>query len=98
MNPIVQNLTGMSTLSDQVIATDMLLASKSGIKDLAVAITESATPDVRTVLKSHLDTAITCHEKLTNYMMNKGYYHPYNVNEQLQIDMQSANAALGLQQ
>lgn len=83
-------------MSDQVIATDMLITAKAGVRNLAVALTEAATPEVRNVLKQHLDTAIQTHENLTAYMMNKGYYHPYNVQEQLQVDMKSADTSLNL--
>jgi similar to spore coat protein len=36
------------------------------------------------------------HEKITGYMMNKGWYHPYNVDEQIKLDMQSSQTALNL--
>ncbi|MGG4393503.1 spore coat protein [Paenibacillus thiaminolyticus] len=93
---LLRNLTGMNGISDQVIATDMLITAKAGVRNLAVALTEAATPEVRNVLKQHLDTAIQTHENLTAYMMNKGYYHPYNVQEQLQVDMKSADTSLNL--
>ncbi|MDG0871218.1 spore coat protein [Paenibacillus thiaminolyticus] len=93
---LLRNLTGMNGMSDQVIATDMLITAKAGVRNLAVALTEAATPEVRNVLKQHLDTAIQTHENLTAYMMNKGYYHPYNVQEQLQVDMKSADTSLNL--
>ncbi|WII36790.1 spore coat protein [Paenibacillus thiaminolyticus] len=95
---LLRNLTGMSGMSDQVIATDMLITAKAGVRNLAVALTEAATPEVRNVLKQHLDTAIQTHENLTAYMMDKGYYHPYNVQEQLQVDMKSADSSLNLVQ
>ena len=93
---LLRNLTGMNGMSDQVIATDMLITAKAGVRNLAVALTEAATPEVRDVLKQHLDTAIQTHENLTAYMMDKGYYHPYNVQEQLQVDMKSADTSLNL--
>ncbi|MDG0873982.1 spore coat protein [Paenibacillus thiaminolyticus] len=95
---LLRNLTGTNGMSDQVIATDMLITAKAGVRNLAVALTEAATPEVRNVLKQHLDTAIQTHENLTAYMMNKGYYHPYNVQEQLQVDMKSADSSLNLVQ
>ncbi|EHQ62308.1 spore coat protein F [Paenibacillus dendritiformis C454] len=96
MSYLLKNLTGMNGMSDQVVATDMLITAKAGVKNLAVALTETATPEVRNVLKQHLDTAIQTHENLTAYMMDKGYYHPYNVQEQLQVDMKSADTSLNL--
>ena len=56
-----------------------------------------ASHEVRTILHKQLDAAIATHEKLTNYMINKGYYHTHNVSEQLRIDMQAAQTAFNLQ-
>ncbi|MGG0815601.1 spore coat protein [Paenibacillus alvei] len=96
MNYLLKNLTGMNGMSDQIIASDMLISAKSGVKDLAVAITEAATPEIRNVLKKHLDTAIQTHEAITTYMVDKGFYHPYNVHEQLQVDINAASKSLNL--
>ncbi|KAF6598992.1 spore coat protein, partial [Paenibacillus sp. EKM208P] len=41
MNSIVQNMTGMGGMTDQVIASDLLISAKSGIKSYAIALTES---------------------------------------------------------
>ena len=96
MNAIVENLTGMNTMTDQVIATDFLMAAKTNVKNYALALTETATPEVRTILKTHLDDAITTHERITGYMMKKGWYHAYNVDEQIKLDLKNAEAALHL--
>lgn len=96
MNYLLKNLAGMNVMSDQIVASDMLITAKSGVKDLAVAITEAATPEIRNVLKQHLDTAIQTHEAITSYMVEKGFYHPYNVQEQLQVDINAANTSLNL--
>ena len=32
MNPIIENLTGMNALSDQVVAMDLLIAAKSELE------------------------------------------------------------------
>ncbi|MBG9733469.1 spore coat protein [Paenibacillus alvei] len=94
MNYLLKNLTEMNGMSDQIVASDMLITAKSGVKDLAVAITEAATPEIRNVLKKHLDTAIQTHEAITSYMVEKGFYHPYNVHEQLQVDINAATTSL----
>jgi spore coat protein CotF len=33
--------------------------------------------------------AIDAHEKITNYMVNKNYYYPYDIPKQLQMDLQA---------
>jgi similar to spore coat protein len=96
MNPIVENLTGTSAMTDQVIGTDLLFAAKTGMKSCVIALSESATPEVRTFLRGQLEESIVLHEKITTYMMNKGWYHPYDAKEQIQLDMQNAQTALNL--
>ncbi|KIL34153.1 spore gernimation protein GerQ [Cohnella kolymensis] len=96
MNTIVEHLTGLNAMTDQVIAMDLLISAKSGIQMYAVAATESATPEVKAVLQRHLDEAIETHERISGYMMSRGFYHPYNMNEQIQLDMQNAQTALAI--
>lgn len=88
----------MSAMTEQVIATDLLMAAKSGIKNYATAIAECATPELRQVLTEQLNDAIRTHEQITNYMVNKGYYHPVDVLEQLRLDEQAAQTAMNLPQ
>jgi similar to spore coat protein len=96
MNALIESLTGLDKLSDQVIATDFLLAAKTGIRNYTAALTEVASPEARQVLKKQLETAILTHEKITNYMMKNGYYHAYNPQEQFKVDMKVTDTALGL--
>ena len=85
-----------SVLTDQTIATDMLLSAKCSVKNLASAITESATPQVRSFLKQELDNAIAFQEKLSTYMQSKGWYNAFNMKQQIQNDLQNATTILNL--
>ncbi|WP_248926560.1 spore coat protein [Paenibacillus hamazuiensis] len=96
MNTLLENMTGMGSMTDQVIANDLLIAAKTGIKDCAVALTEATTPEVRQILKKQLDQAISSHEKISAYMIQKGLYHPTQVKQQIQLDLQNAQTATGL--
>lgn len=96
MNTLVKNLTGMGTMTDQVIATDFLIAAKTGIQNYAIALTETASPDIKAVLRRQLDEAISTHEQITNYMMRKGYYRPYHIPEQIELDRKNIQTALNL--
>jgi similar to spore coat protein len=98
MNQMMQNMSGMGAMTDQVIATDFLIAAKTGVKNLALALTETNTPEVRDALKQYLNDAIDTHEQITKYMVSKGYYHPNNLAEQLNVDLDAAQTALNLQQ
>lgn len=96
MNSFIKNLMGMGGMTDQVIATDFLVSAKAGIRNIAFAITESATPTVREELRKQLRHAIETHEKISNYMIAKGMYHPYNIKEQLGTDLKITDTALKL--
>ena len=96
MNTIIENLMGLDTLSDQVIAMDLLMAAKTGIKMYAVAATEAATPAIKATFVKHLHESIDAHARVTEYMMERGFYHPYDVPEQLQLDRSNANTALNI--
>ncbi|TCN21164.1 spore coat protein [Mesobacillus foraminis] len=98
MNQFIQNMVGMGGMTDQIIATDFLMSAKAGIRNYTIAITEAATPELRTVLREHLQAAILTHENITNYMMSKGYYHPHNLSEQLQVDLTASQTATNLAQ
>jgi similar to spore coat protein len=96
MNGVIENLTGMSNMTDQVIAADLLISAKTGVTRLAVALTESTTPEIKQALHNQLDQAVTFHEQVSRYMVSRGFYHPYQVKEQLAVDLQNAQTALTL--
>ncbi|WP_138416788.1 spore coat protein [Aquibacillus sediminis] len=98
MNPFLEKLTGMAPLTDQVIATDILVAAKAEIKNYAVAITETSTPEIRNVLTKQLEDAISFHEQIANYMIENGFYYPKDAAKQLQLDMETAQKALNIAQ
>lgn len=96
MANIIQNMAGMTAMTEQVIATDFLMASKTAIKNYAAALAESATPEVTNTLRCQLDDAINTHDKITKYMMDKGYYHAYNPEQQMAADMKATETVLNL--
>ena len=97
MNAIIERLTGTAVLTDEIIATDLLMAAKTGVRDYAMALTETATPAVRETLHRHLDDAIAAHEQIFQYMLDRQWYNAYDVSKQVQLDIQNAQTALGLQ-
>lgn len=84
-------------LSEQIIAADFLNGIKSGIKSMATALTEAASPEVRQVLRNHLNDALNVHEQFTNYMQSKNWYDAYNIEKQIQMDLQNAQTTLTIQ-
>lgn len=85
-----------SMLDDMAIATDFLITAKAAVRNLAVAITETATPEVKKLLRRELDTAIDTHDKIAQYMIKNEMYHAYNVDEQIEHDLKKADIALEL--
>jgi similar to spore coat protein len=96
MTNMLQNMAGMGNMTDQVIATDFLLSAKQAVKNYAWALSESASPQVRDTLRRQLDVAIGTHERISRYMMDKGYYHAYNPHEQIQVDMKTAENVMNM--
>jgi similar to spore coat protein len=94
MNGLIKSILGMGEITDEVIASDLLISAKSGVRNYAYALTETATPEVRSALHQQFLAAIDLHEKISNYMIEHGYYHPQNISEQLQVDTQNTQAAL----
>ncbi|GIP38547.1 spore coat protein F-like protein YraD [Paenibacillus sp. J31TS4] len=96
LNTILEHLTGMDQMTDQVIAMDFLVNAKSGVRNYAMAVTECATPEVKAVLEKQLEEAIDTHERISAYMIDRGWYHPHLVNEQIRLDLQNIETAVGL--
>lgn len=91
-----RNAEGMPNLADSAIALDFLLSVKNAIRNYAVAITESTNSELRKALHNQMEAAIDLHGEISELMMNKGWLHPYNVVEQFQLDMKSAQAAVSI--
>jgi similar to spore coat protein len=96
MNPIIETFTGMDALSDHVVAMDLLISAKSGIRNFAMAVTEAGTPEIKEILTRHLVEALDMHEQISAYMTEKGWYHAWDTNEQINIDLNNINTALNL--
>lgn len=70
--------------------------AKTSVRNYAIAITETATPQLREVLQTHLLRAIQLHGKVYYYMYNNGYYPSYNLQQLLANDVKIAKNALSL--
>jgi similar to spore coat protein len=82
------NSMNVQPLDDQLIASDLLSSVKASIKSTASALTETATPEVRRTLEQQLQQGLNFHQQLTNFMMQKGWYKPYDVQAMIQGDLQ----------
>jgi spore coat protein CotF len=96
LDPI--NAVGMPELADSALALDFLLSAKNGVRNCAVALTEAITPEVRTFLRSQLHESLALHQEISELMMRKKWFHPYELHEQYQLDMLSANNTVQIAQ
>lgn len=90
----LENAEGMPALVDSTIALGFLLNVKSGIRNAAIALTEIADPETRTAVRNMLDASIGLHGQVTELMITKGWFHPYEPGEQFEIDRISAQTAV----
>lgn len=74
----------------------LLAASKTAIRNYAVAITETATPALRAVLVKQMCSIIHLHEQVFEYMYQRGYYPSYDLEKLLQNDIKNAQSALNM--
>ncbi|WP_400247789.1 spore coat protein [Niallia sp. JL1B1071] len=88
LDPI--NALNMPELADTTLATDFLIRAKEGVRNLAVALTETASPDLRILLRKQLKQAIQMHQEITELMIEKKWFHPHDLSEQYQLDQLSA--------
>ncbi|WNS80204.1 spore coat protein [Domibacillus sp. DTU_2020_1001157_1_SI_ALB_TIR_016] len=94
LDPI--NSVGMPELADSAIALEFLTSVKNGVRNCAIAITEAATPEVRSVLIKHLEQGIDLHGEVTELMLHKGWLYPYDVDKQMQLDIKSAETTVDI--
>lgn len=77
-------------------AGDLLGMAKTLVRNYAIAITETATPELRQVFAKHLSHAINLHAKTFNFMYARSFYPAYNFERLLENDVQLANRALSM--
>lgn len=84
------------SISDHIAfyAGDLLGLLKTSVRNYSIAITETATPELRKVLINQLIRAINGHERIFTFMYQKGYYPAYDFGQILQNDQNIAHKAL----
>jgi spore coat protein CotF len=88
LDPI--NSLNVPELADTTFAMDFLIRAKEGVRNTAVALTETASPDVRALLRKQLMQGIAMHQEITELMISKKWFHPYELSEQYKLDQLSA--------
>ncbi|MFC3342450.1 spore coat protein [Paenibacillus abyssi] len=96
LDPI--NALNMPEMADMTFAMDFLLRAKEGVRNTAAALTETASPQARAVLRSQLRQGVALHQEITELMIRKKWFHPYELKEQYQLDQLSANKTVQIAQ
>ncbi len=87
---------GMPKMADASFAMDFLLSVKTSIRYYSVALTETASPELRDALYRQMDQALDLHEELSELMKQKGWLYPNDVEKQIELDLKSADMALAI--
>lgn len=66
LDPI--NSLNMPEMADMTFAMDFLLRAKEGVRNTAVALTETVSSDARELLKKQLKQGIALHQEITELM------------------------------
>ncbi|GIQ71175.1 spore coat protein F [Xylanibacillus composti] len=77
-------------------AGQLLGFAKTAVRNYAIAITETATPQLRETFHKHLDKAIQLHGKVFAFMYERGLYPSYQLDQLLAADVKNAKNALSL--
>ncbi|KMM60913.1 spore coat protein [Bacillus glycinifermentans] len=77
-------------------AGELLALAKTSVRNYAIAITETATPELRRVLVKQINAAIRLHEQVFQYMYQRGLYPAYNLTELLRGDAMHAQKAISM--
>ncbi|CEG28359.1 spore coat protein [Bacillus sp. B-jedd] len=79
-------------------AGDLLAMSKTLVRNYGIAVTETATPQLRRTFTNHLTKAVRGHERIYNYMYSKGLYPSYDLGKLLQNDITLARRAISMRE
>lgn len=75
-------------------AGNLLGLTKSLIRNYAIAITETATPVLKTTLTNQLNGVIDLHSQVFKYMAKNNMYPAYDLSALIKNDVNNANKAL----
>ncbi|WP_405099708.1 spore coat protein [Oceanobacillus sp. FSL H7-0719] len=90
------NAIGMPEKIDSAIALDLLITVKEAVRNYSIALTESASPEVRTTIRNQMEAAIDYQTEVIDLMMRKKWFHPYDVSEQQMLDLKAAQNAIDI--
>ncbi|RUL48678.1 MULTISPECIES: spore coat protein [Lysinibacillus] len=94
LDPI--NSINMPELTDSGVALELLLSLKTGVRTLSIALTETASPALRKILRTQLDVLLDLYFETSELMMKKEWLKPYELSHQKEMDIKSAGNAISI--
>lgn len=94
LDPI--NSVNMPELTDSGVALEFLLTTKTGIRTISIALTETASPVLRKLMKTQLDVMFDLYEEICELMEKKEWIKPYDLESQKDLDIKSAENAISI--
>ncbi|MCA0756165.1 spore coat protein [Paenibacillus sp. N4] len=88
------NSLNMPEMADMTFAMDFLSRAKEGVRSTAAALTETVSPEARALLRDQLRQGIALHQEISELMIRKKWFHPYELPEQYRLDLLSAGQTL----
>ena len=77
-------------------SAQLLGFTKTAVRNYAIAITETATPQLKETFQKHLLSAIGLHTNVFSFMYERGFYPAYDLKQLLAGDVKNAKMALEL--
>ncbi|SDK28962.1 spore coat protein [Sediminibacillus albus] len=81
-------------VDETLLEGDLLVLTKTAVRNYSIAITETATPALKNVLVSQLNKLIQLHDKVFRLMYKKGHYPSYDLDKLFKNDLMLAKKAL----
>ena len=90
----IRTAEDMPNLVDNTIALEFLISAKGAVRNNAIALTECTSVDIRNSIKRELEYSLNLHEEIYLLMIKKGWFFPYDLTKQINLDIKSAQIAL----
>ncbi|MGO4274340.1 spore coat protein [Paenibacillus sp. TAF58] len=78
-NPSMPRKSEMQEPETGFFAGDLLGMAKTMVRNYSIAVTETATPNLREVLTKQLVAGIQLHANVFYFMLQRGFYPAYNL-------------------
>ncbi|WP_018924587.1 spore coat protein [Salsuginibacillus kocurii] len=86
-----ENAVNMPEQTDITLGVEFLIRTKESVRNTAIALTECTSRDARILLRKQLQQSLMLHDKVTQLLIEKKWFHPYDLPEQYKLDQKAAD-------